>query len=176
MKLEEGAMIIKRNDLELRNDIIGKKNEALLQELARYGVDWGEGSTPTTMSHQTESIPCASPSRFSLNTRQRQRKIIDVDRSIYSRPLQNAVAPMPWSTSLHGGSLSNAGPSQQVLSDSPEQWQQYLRDKAAADSILTDLVYPPSTHTMHTLYVSGCGAYAIFPLLSSLRNYPLRCL
>mmetsp|Transcript_1439 Transcript_1439/g.1547 ORF Transcript_1439/g.1547 Transcript_1439/m.1547 type:complete len:137 (+) Transcript_1439:124-534(+) len=104
------------------------------------------------MSHQAEIIPCASPSRILLNTRQQQRNRIDVGRSIYSRPLQNKVVSMPLSTSLHRGILSNAGHPQQVLSDSSEQWQKCLRDKAAAESILTDLVYPPSTHATHARY------------------------
>lgn len=175
-KAEVDTMMRETKKLDLINDILRKKNVALIQELARYGVAWGEGSTPTTMSDQTVSISSTSPSRFLRNTRQKQRNRIDAGHSIYSRPFQNTVAPMTSSTSLYGGTLSSVNPSQQVLSDSPEKWQQYLRDKAAADSALTDLVYPPFMHTIHTINVSGCGIYAIFPLLSSFSNYPLRCL
>jgi len=159
------TMMVTRKDLESKNDILRKKNAALIQELATYGLVYGlvrgEDDNPSRMAYKKENIPCASPSRFFLDTWQQRLNLMnrhsseirtDVPRAVYSQPLQNMMAPMTRSTCLHGGMPPDNIASQQTANDSMDPWQQHLQDEAETISILTDLVHSPSTHKIQTLH------------------------
>lgn len=148
------TMLANVNELETSNDDLRKKNEALIQDLAKYGVVWGDGSTPTTMASQTANATYASSPRDLRNTRQQQPNLgynrdytrtgadiigNGVDHNIYSQPLRNTLGQMVWPNSLPDVVSSNDIPLQQAMSNSMEQRQQHLQGEAATAAMLLEL-------------------------------------
>lgn len=166
-RLSIESMLVNVNKLESSNDILRKKNEAMIEELANYGVVWGEGDTPTYMASYTENVPCASSSRVLLNRRQQQPNLnyrdyitrIGTDRignrvddNIYSLPIRNTVGPMVRPNSSPDRISSNTNISQQSMNGSLRQRQQHLQSTVAMPSMLREVIQPPALDTIQNIY------------------------
>jgi len=166
-RLSIESMLANVNKLESSNDILRKKNEAMIEELANYGVVWGEGDAPTSMASYTENVPCTSSLRVLLKRRQQQPNLSyrdyitrigtdrignRVDHNMYSLPIRNTVGPMVWPTSLPDRISSNTNISQQSMNGSLRQRQRHLQSTVAMPSMLREVIHPPALDTIQNIY------------------------
>ena len=150
--------------LHSRNNDLWKKNQVLIQELAKYGVIYYGVPTPTP--NQTTSGLDTTSARSLQHILQQQQPVVmqgnatritsNGSSDLNSQPLRNkgngASTPLAWPTSIHDTLLSCASPLQQVI-DNQRQYQHRLQQGAAALSLLLEMTPQPSAHLMQGLNV-----------------------
>lgn len=154
MSVEE--MIGNISALNSVNSDLRTKNQALIQELAKYGAMYWGGTTPTTNTLDSTSLRALS------GTEQQQTTLIpgdptrmsaDVINEAYSQSLRNegngTTAAMINPVSLQDGLLSRVSSLQQEVGGSQRQQQQRFQQEAAAASMLLEM-----TQHMHSFNVS----------------------
>jgi len=132
------------NDLISLNDNLRMRNKALIQELEKYGVIWGEGITPVITVSSSRALSNMRQEANMLH-RNSTRLRVDTINNVYPQPLRNAEASHIGPISLHDGILSNDVPLRQAMISRMEQEQRHVQEEAATASMLLDLTYPSST-------------------------------
>lgn len=134
------VMLSNANDLESLNDNLHKKNKALIQELERYGVIWGEEGIAPVITVSSSRALSNIQQQANMLHRNSKRVRVDAINSVYPQPLPAASLIGP--ISLHDGILSNDVP---LLQATRNRRQRHVHEEAATASMLLDQNHPSST-------------------------------
>jgi len=134
------VMLSNANDLESLNDNLHKKNKALIQELERYGVIWGEEGIAPVITVSSSRALSNIQQQANMLHRNSTRVRVDAINSVYPQPLPAASLIGP--ISLHDGILSNDVP---LLQATRNRRQRHVHEEAATASMLLDQNHPSST-------------------------------